>query len=161
MFVTHCGNNGQYESVYHAVPMVGLPIFAEQHHNAFRIMDRGYGISIIPGGLADFSVEELAAAIKEVATNPKYKENIQKASEIMKDSPMDPIETATYWLEHVMKFGGDHLRSHGIEMPWYQFFMLDIMLFFLVILHVAGYISFLIIRKIFRLVGAPKKTKVA
>ena len=45
-FVTHCGNNGLYESIYHGVPMVGVPIFAEQFQNAFRIVDHGYGTQV-------------------------------------------------------------------------------------------------------------------
>jgi UDP:flavonoid glycosyltransferase YjiC (YdhE family) len=26
-FITHAGNNGRYEGVYHAVPMVAMPLF--------------------------------------------------------------------------------------------------------------------------------------
>ena len=129
VFVTHCGNNGQHEAVYHAVPMVGLPLCGEQHHNAFRIMDKGFGLSLIPGGLRNFSPSELFQAIVEVASNPKYKTAILEASAIMKDSPMDPVATCTYHLEHILKHGASHLGSRGI--PWYQFSMLDILLFFL------------------------------
>jgi hypothetical protein len=37
LFINHCGNNGQYESVYHGVPMVCLPIAMDQPHNARRM----------------------------------------------------------------------------------------------------------------------------
>ena len=162
VFVTHCGNNGQYEAVYHAVPMVGVPVFADQFHNAFRQADKGYGLSMLPGGLMDFTVDDLVSAVKEVAKNRKYKEAIQRASNILKDNPMDPTETATYWLEHVMKFGGSHLRSHGVNMPWYQYFMFDIMLLLVVVLHVIGYISFIIVSKVIRtMFCSKKKSKVA
>jgi hypothetical protein len=36
LFITHCGNNGQYESLYHNVPMIGFPLHSEQGYNAFR-----------------------------------------------------------------------------------------------------------------------------
>jgi glucuronosyltransferase len=30
VFITHCGNNGQYEAIYHGVPMVGMPILTNR-----------------------------------------------------------------------------------------------------------------------------------
>jgi len=41
LFVTHCGNGGQYEALHHGVPMVGFPLFAEQHINALRVLEKG------------------------------------------------------------------------------------------------------------------------
>ncbi len=38
VFVTHGGNNGQYEAVYHGVPMVGLHVGGDQQHNCFRMV---------------------------------------------------------------------------------------------------------------------------
>jgi UDP:flavonoid glycosyltransferase YjiC (YdhE family) len=37
LFITHCGNNGQYEALYHGVPMIGFPLFAEQYMNCERV----------------------------------------------------------------------------------------------------------------------------
>ena len=37
LFITHCGNSGQYEALYHGVPMIGFPLFAEQHHSGGSI----------------------------------------------------------------------------------------------------------------------------
>jgi len=45
LFITHCGSNGQFESVYHAVPMIGFPIYMDQWYNAKRIESKGYGTS--------------------------------------------------------------------------------------------------------------------
>ena len=44
LFVTHCGNGGQYEAVYHGVRMVGFPLFADQHANGLRMQHKHYGI---------------------------------------------------------------------------------------------------------------------
>ena len=38
LFITHCGNAGQHESLYHGVPMLGIPIHSDQDHNAMRLI---------------------------------------------------------------------------------------------------------------------------
>ncbi len=44
---------------------------------------------------------------------------------------MTATERATYWIEHVLKYEGDHLHSYALDMPWYQYPMLDILFFVL------------------------------
>ena len=44
LFITHGGNNGQLESLFHAVPMLTIPFTGDQHYNAERIVARGYGL---------------------------------------------------------------------------------------------------------------------
>ena len=36
LFITHCGTNGQFESTYHGVPMLGFPLPVDQSYNAAR-----------------------------------------------------------------------------------------------------------------------------
>lgn len=36
-FVTHAGNNGLYEAVYHGKPVVSVPIMNEQPGNAAKV----------------------------------------------------------------------------------------------------------------------------
>ena len=42
---------------------------------------------------------------------------------------MTPQQRSLYWIEHVMKHGGKHLHSYALDMPWYQYLMLDIACF--------------------------------
>ena len=64
--------------------------------------------------------------------NGRYKQNIQKASEIFKSAPQSPSERAAYWIEHVARFGNNHLRPAGNEMSWWQYLLLDVLLFLFV-----------------------------
>ena len=133
MFITHCGNNGQMEALYHGVPMIGFPIFGDQMYNCKRLDYHGYGICLDP---LDFKAEDLVRAVNDIMQNRTYKENIQKASQIFHDSPMTPQERALCWVEHVLKFGGKHMHSNALDMPWYQYLMLDIAAFVFVIVFV-------------------------
>ncbi|KAI0213329.1 UDP-glucuronosyltransferase 2A1, partial [Lamellibrachia satsuma] len=129
LFITHCGINGQYESLYHGVPMLGFPLFGDQPHNAFRMVDRGYGTEM---NILAFTSDELVNNIHKVLHEKSFKMATQKASDILKSRPMTAQDTAAYWVEHVLKYGGKHLRTGAMDMPLYQFLMLDILLFVLV-----------------------------
>ncbi|MRA94246.1 hypothetical protein GH868_30450, partial [Bacillus thuringiensis] len=85
------GNNGQYESLYHGVPMIGVPLFGDQHHNAFRMVDHGYGVDM---NIKKFTVEELVNNIHIVVNEKSFKMAVQKASDILKSRPMTTQDTA-------------------------------------------------------------------
>jgi glucuronosyltransferase len=45
-FVTHGGTNGLYESIYHGVPMVGIPLFADQPDNIIHMKNKGAAVMV-------------------------------------------------------------------------------------------------------------------
>ena len=106
--------------------MLGLPIQAEQEYNAARMQYKGFGVRM---NLKEFTSEELVNNINLVLSDQSYKTAIEKASQIFRSTPMNPRQRAAYWLEHIAKYGSDHLHSYALEMLLYQFLMLDILLF--------------------------------
>ncbi len=64
------------------------------------------------------------------------RQNIEVASEMFHGQPQKPMDTAVYWVEHVLKYGGDHLKSHAFDMPWYQYLMLDVIVVLLVTIQI-------------------------
>ena len=123
IFITHCGDKGQFEALYHGVPMIGMPVFADQPFNAIRMVRKGFGIQL---NAAEFTPDMLSAAIKEILRDSSYRENIRKASEIFRNRPMPPGKRAVWWIDHVIKYGGDHLHSEAIHLPLYQFLLVDV-----------------------------------
>ena len=121
LFISHCGHNAQVEALYHAVPIICLPIFGDQHYNALRIQQKGYGLYV---NIAEFTAETLTTAVDEILTNPSYLQNITKASNIFKSRPLTPSQRAAWWIDHVIKYGGNHLHPAVADIPYYQFLML-------------------------------------
>ncbi|XP_078663716.1 UDP-glucuronosyltransferase 2C1-like [Branchiostoma floridae x Branchiostoma belcheri] len=128
-FVTHAGSNGVYEALHHGVPMVCLPLFPEQPANAARVVARGLGVTL------DFSTvtaDQLYQAILHVVTNNSYRETAARLSRLHRDQPQSPMERAVWWIEHVIQHGRlPHLRARAVELPWYQYYLLDVAAFLL------------------------------
>lgn len=125
LFITHAGHNSQLEALYHGVPMLSFPIFSDQPRNAKRSEDRGYGRTVDP---FNFEVEELVSLINHMMENSTYRENIQGCSRIYHDFP-SAQETIKFHVEHVLKFGGSHLKPVYLRQPLWKLFMLDVLLF--------------------------------
>ncbi|XP_019625539.1 PREDICTED: UDP-glucuronosyltransferase 2C1-like [Branchiostoma belcheri] len=128
-FITHAGSNGVYEALHHGVPMVCLPLFSDQPANAARVVARGLGVTL------DFSTvtaDQLYQAILHVLTNKSYRETAARLSRLHRDQPQSPMERAVWWIEHVIQHGGlPHLRARAVELPWYQYYLLDVAAFLL------------------------------
>ncbi len=137
LFVTHGGQNGQLEALYHGVPMVVMPFAADQWNNGERVMHKGYGRMVDP---RDFTEDQLYEPVKNVANNLRYRESIQKCSKIFRALP-DPKETVVRWTNHVLEHGGDHLKPRGMKVPMWQFFMWDIWAAVLIAVHLVSYVS--------------------
>lgn len=45
-FVSHVGMNGMYEALYHGVPVVAVPLYADQFDNAIRVTEKGVAVTI-------------------------------------------------------------------------------------------------------------------
>ncbi|KAI8501710.1 UDP-glucuronosyltransferase 2A1 [Branchiostoma belcheri] len=128
-FITHAGSNGLYEALHHGVPVVCLPLFGDQPANAARVVARGLGVTL------DFSTvtaDQLYQAILDVLTNNSYRETGARLSRLHRDQPQSPMERAVWWIEHVIKHGRlPHLRARAVELPWYQYYLLDVAAFLL------------------------------
>ncbi|XP_046341338.2 UDP-glucuronosyltransferase 1-2-like [Haliotis rufescens] len=133
LFITHCGASSQNEAFLKGVPMIGFPIFGDQPYNSVKLVYHGFGVNM---DLRTFTVDDLVSNINEVIQNSSYSQKIKKAAEITKLRKRSPKDEAVYWIEHVLKYGGAHLRSYCQDMPLYQYLCLDVIGLVLFILHV-------------------------
>ncbi|XP_029767798.1 UDP-glucuronosyltransferase 2A1-like isoform X7 [Terrapene carolina triunguis] len=138
-FITHGGTNGIYEAIYHGIPMVGIPMFADQPDNIAHMKAKGMAVEL------DFNTmqtQDLIDALNMVINNSSYKENAVRLSEIHHDQPIKPLDRAVFWIEFVMRHqGAKHLRPAAHELTWYQYHCLDVLAFLLVCAAVAVFIA--------------------
>ncbi|ELU15115.1 hypothetical protein CAPTEDRAFT_142924 [Capitella teleta] len=123
-FVSHCGNNGLYEALYHGVPLVGMPLRGDQFYYARCVSHKGFGKLV---EFTKFSPEELVMAIEEVVNNQTYREKIRKASLMFHDRSENPAERAVAAIERFLRHGS--IQSHAVDLPLYKFLMLDVLAF--------------------------------
>ncbi|MFE1763990.1 glycosyltransferase [Streptomyces angustmyceticus] len=74
LFLTHAGFNGTREALASGVPMVAVPLFAEQSYNASRLQELGVGTRI---DVQDVTREALAAAVRDVLEDRSYRSRAQ------------------------------------------------------------------------------------
>ncbi|XP_034364867.1 UDP-glucuronosyltransferase 2B1-like isoform X2 [Arvicanthis niloticus] len=129
-FIAHGGINGVYEAIYHGIPIVGIPLFADQPDNINHMVAKGAAVRV---DFNTLSATDLLTALKTVINDPFYKENAMRLSRIHHDQPMKPLDRAIFWIEYVMRNkGAKHLRPALHDLSWFQYHSLDVIAFLLV-----------------------------
>ncbi|XP_028929296.1 UDP-glucuronosyltransferase 2A2 isoform X7 [Ornithorhynchus anatinus] len=128
-FITHGGTNGIYEAIYHGVPMVGIPMFADQPDNIAHMKAKGAAAEV---DFSSMTTDDLLGALDAVINEASYKESALRLSRIHHDQPTKPLDRAVFWIEFVMRHkGAKHLRPASHSLTWYQYHCLDVVAFLL------------------------------
>ena len=134
LFITHGGQSSFQESLCYQKPMVAIPVFGDQPLNAKEVKRLGVGLYT---PFSSLNEEELINAIHDVLHDPKYTEAAKALGSAMNDQITRPLDRAVWWIEHVMRhpkmYGG---RSPVHKLAWYQYFLLDVIAFLVVVLYI-------------------------
>jgi MGT family glycosyltransferase len=84
LVITHGGNNTVTEAMHHGKPMVLLPIFWDQHDNAQRVHETGFGERLATYSFTD---EELSGAIDRLLGDGELHRRLAAASERLQANP--------------------------------------------------------------------------
>lgn len=68
-FISHSGLLGTQEAVYCGVPMLCIPLFADQYQNCRNMVDRGVALEMNPDTVTK---EKFSSIVKELIENPRY-----------------------------------------------------------------------------------------
>ncbi|XP_050677196.1 UDP-glycosyltransferase UGT5-like [Leptidea sinapis] len=126
LFITQGGLQSTEEAINAGVPVIGIPMFADQWYNVEKYVHHKIGLRL------DFKTldkEKLKTAIDIVLNDTSYKENMVLLRDLMKDEPHRSLERAVYWTEYVLRHGGArHMRAAAANMSRAQYYEMQFIL---------------------------------
>ncbi|CAH0596438.1 unnamed protein product [Chrysodeixis includens] len=132
LFITHGGLLSITETIHHGVPVISIPVFADQFQNAKRAEVQGFGKSV---KLTMDLHKGLKQALDDVLGNPSYAAVAKELSVAYHHRQSTPKEDINFWVDHVVQTrGAPHLRSVAIRLPYYQRYFLDLFALIAIIL---------------------------
>uniref|UniRef100_A0A182JC23 Glucuronosyltransferase n=1 Tax=Anopheles atroparvus TaxID=41427 RepID=A0A182JC23_ANOAO len=96
LFITHSGLLSTQEAIWHGVPVIGFPLFADQFRNINYCVAAGIAKRL---RIQNFKATELVNAIKEILGEEKYAKKMKEVSRLFRDQPETPLERAVWWCE--------------------------------------------------------------
>jgi len=80
---------------------------------------------------------------------------MKKISALSKDEPERSLNRAVWWTEYVIRHNGaKHLRSAALDLAWYQYFLLDVAAFLILLAAITVLVSYLILKNIYLYLSA-------
>ncbi|XP_050427170.1 UDP-glucosyltransferase 2-like [Adelges cooleyi] len=148
IFMSHGGQLGVHEAIHSGVPVIGIPFFFDQPRNILKLVSQGAGI------LLDYDLlsrEYLSDAINTIITNSSYQTNAKKLSQRFKDRQLNATETAVYWTEYVIRHkGARHLRTAAVGMPWWKYYLVDVISFITIVIFAVLYVIYFILKTVYK-----------
>ena len=84
-----------------------------------------------------------------------FRQRTQRAGQILRHTPLNARQTAAFWIEHVLQFGGEHLKPTSTQLTWWQLYCLDILGFLLIgtilLLFTLAYVTKFIFKALMKL----------
>nr|QPA18396.1 UDP-gluconosyltransferase [Trialeurodes vaporariorum] len=140
LFITHGGFNSMIEVMNIGVPVLGVPFFSDQYHNVAVYEHMGVGLEL---DLEAATVPYIKEKINRIIHTPAFKQNAKRIAELFKDQPETSLEKALFWVEYVIRHkGAHHLKPASVKLSYYQYLLLDVIVFGIVSLSIVAYILY-------------------
>lgn len=81
------------QAAYHGVPIVGLPLFAEQPDNMARATEQGFGLSVNVNDAMGLS-QNLRRALQQVLGDPSFAGNARRVAKLIRSTRWSPASQA-------------------------------------------------------------------
>ena len=132
LFISHCGNNGRIESSYYKVPVLCVPLFADQLLNSEIIKFKKFGDSLLKEEIVDEKtvIDKVEYMLE---SKNKFKSNLEAMSYIVKNDPARAKDKLLFYVDYLEKFGNlDFLHNHILRKQYFwEIYNLDIFGFIL------------------------------
>ena len=92
------------------------------------------------------------SAKKKIYPFHRFKEKAKHISGLLRDRSQTPLQEACNWIEYTLRHGGaKHLKAQVFKVPWYQYYLLDVIAFLLAVATVTLIVIRLICRFLCRM----------
>ncbi|XP_075979930.1 UDP-glucosyltransferase 2-like [Anticarsia gemmatalis] len=125
-FVMQGGLQSTDEAIDACVPLVGVPMLADQWYNVNKYLELGIGEHI---DALTLTSKDIVEKVTKVINDESYRKNIKKLHELIKDQPQTSLERAVWWTEHVLRHGSAlHLQPPTAHITLREYLLLDVIL---------------------------------
>lgn len=70
----------------------------------------------------------------------RYKEKVKEIADTLSDEPNTSLERVVWWTEYVIRHkGAPFFKSPALDMPWYQYYLIDVVGLFVAVALVVLY----------------------
>ncbi|KAG4067736.1 hypothetical protein HA402_005508 [Bradysia odoriphaga] len=160
-FVTQGGAMSFQQAIYHAVPMIIIPIWWDQPALARLAVHYGVGIHL---ELSELTEKSLKSALYEIIFNETYKNMSEAVSSRAKNEPVASVDTAASWVEYTLRHDTKYLKSPSVKQSWWKKRLLDLWFLVFSLVFVACFIVYqttkLVVRRKIRNRRRSKRLKV-
>lgn len=155
-FITHGGLMSMQEAAHCGTPVLGIPVFPDQILSMSNYISKGAGLSLT---YDEIYAEQLEEASQQLLINKSYSAAAKKLSILFRDRPIQPLDSALYWIEYVVRHGGaPQLRSLAADLIWFEYYLLDVGLVIAAMLALAVLMMAFILDRLQNYFDAPYQT---
>ena len=154
-FISHSGMLSTHEALWHGKPIIGIPIFVDQHRNLEKLMKIGVGVYI---DFRTLKADNFKAKLLEVLEEPSFFQNARKISKRFQDKPQSPLDKAIWWVEYAIRNPDlENLKSPTLKLGFIASNSYDILIFLIIFLHLIVFGSLKLIQKITKTTKSKKE----
>lgn len=126
-FISHMGLNSYLELSAAGVPVLSIPLFIDQHHNAINAAAREVGVTVEKDQL---TVNNLVNALQKLLFDPKYENNAKVIAKMMQEKPEQSEKLFIDWVEFAARNPGLHkiINLPGAELTPFWYYCGDVVL---------------------------------
>uniref|UniRef100_A0AC34GWX6 Glucuronosyltransferase n=1 Tax=Panagrolaimus sp. ES5 TaxID=591445 RepID=A0AC34GWX6_9BILA len=131
IFISHSGLKSTTEAICAAIPIIFMPLYAEQKSNSQYLTYFGHAETLDKFFLTSYKIIQ---AIQRIEANfPERKQKMEKLKRIYLDRIIYPSDEAAFYVTKVIKVSHGNGRlpfqPASIEQSWFIFFNFDLLLF--------------------------------